>query len=55
MEHKDYTTAIDVNPNYIDEENWKCFVNSIYDRKTKTWTLFKRAHVDLVDKAKLFK
>jgi adenylylsulfate reductase subunit A len=41
--------------NYVDEENWKCFVNSIYDKKTKTWTCFKRAHVDLVDKSKLFK
>jgi adenylylsulfate reductase subunit A len=39
--------------NYVDEENWKCFVNSIYDKKTKTWTVFKRAHVDLVDKSKL--
>jgi adenylylsulfate reductase, subunit A len=41
--------------NYVDEENWKCFVNSIYDKQTKTWTCFKRAHVDLVDKSKLFK
>ncbi|MGA7979339.1 MAG: adenylyl-sulfate reductase subunit alpha [Chromatiaceae bacterium] len=41
--------------NYVDEENWKCFVNSIYDKKAKTWTCFKRAHVDLVDKSKLFK
>jgi len=41
--------------NYVDEENWKCFVNSIYDKKTKTWTCFKRAHFDLVDKSKLFK
>jgi len=40
--------------NFIDEENWKCFVNSIYDKETRTWTCFKRAHVDLVDKAKLF-
>jgi adenylylsulfate reductase subunit A len=41
--------------NYVDEENWKCFVNSIYDKKTKSYRCFKRAHVDLVDKSKLFK
>ena len=41
--------------NYIDEDNWKCFVNSTYDRKTKKWTCFKKTHVDLVDKSKLFK
>jgi adenylylsulfate reductase subunit A len=41
--------------NFVDEENWKCFVNSIYDKETKQWTCFKRAHVDLVDKSKLFK
>ncbi len=41
--------------NFIDEENWKCFVNSTYDRKTKEWTCKKVEHVDLVDKAKLFK
>lgn len=41
--------------NFVDDENWKCFVNSIYNRETKTWTCFKRAHVDLVDKSKLFK
>jgi len=41
--------------NYIDEENWKCFVNSTYDKETKKWTVFKREHVDLVDKSKLFK
>ncbi|NEV61539.1 adenylyl-sulfate reductase subunit alpha [Thiorhodococcus minor] len=41
--------------NRIDEENWKCFVNSVYDKETKSWTCFKRAHVDLVDKSKLFK
>ncbi len=41
--------------NFIDEENWHCFVNSIYDKKTKKWTVFKRRHVDLVDKSKLFK
>mgnify|MGYP001603647604 FL=1 len=41
--------------NFIDEENWHCFVNSVYDKETKTWTCFKRAHKDLVDKSKLFK
>ena len=41
--------------NFVDEENWHCFVNSIYDKKTGKWTCFKRKHVDLVDKSKLFK
>ncbi|MFA7241508.1 MAG: adenylyl-sulfate reductase subunit alpha [Sulfuricellaceae bacterium] len=41
--------------NFVDEENWKCFVNSTYDKTTHKWTVFKRAHVDLVDKTKLFK
>jgi adenylylsulfate reductase subunit A len=41
--------------NFVDEENWHCFVNSIYDKAAKKWTCFKRAHVDLVDKSKLFK
>ncbi|MBI5752309.1 MAG: adenylyl-sulfate reductase subunit alpha [Hydrogenophilales bacterium] len=41
--------------NFVDEENWKCFVNSIYDKTTHKWTVFKRKHVDLVDKSKLFK
>ncbi|WP_296810171.1 hypothetical protein [Thiocapsa sp.] len=27
---------------FVDEENWKCFVNSVYDEETKTWTCFKR-------------
>ncbi len=36
--------------NYIDEANWKCFVNSIYDKTSKKWTVFKRAHVDIVPK-----
>jgi len=40
--------------NLIDEENWHCFVNSIYDKKTHKWTCFKRRHTDLVDKSKLF-
>ncbi len=41
--------------NFVDEENWHCFVNSVYDKNTKEWNCFKRAHVDLVDKSKLFK
>ena len=41
--------------NFVDEENWHCFVNSVYDKETKQWTCFKRAHKDLVDKSKLFK
>jgi adenylylsulfate reductase subunit A len=41
--------------NFVDEKNWHCFVNSIYDKNTKKWTCFKRKHVDLVDKSKLFK
>jgi adenylylsulfate reductase subunit A len=41
--------------NFVDEENWHCFVNSIYDKTTHKWTCFKRKHVDLVDKSKLFK
>ena len=41
--------------NFVDEENWHCFVNSVYDKSTHKWTCFKRKHVDLVDKSKLFK
>ncbi len=41
--------------NFVDEENWHCFVNSVYDKETKQWNCFKRAHVDMVDKTKLFK
>ncbi len=41
--------------NFVDEKNWKCFVNSVYDKKSQKWTVFKRKHVDLVDKSKLFK
>jgi adenylylsulfate reductase subunit A len=36
--------------NYIDEENWKCFVNSTYDKNSKKWNVKKVAHVDLVSK-----
>jgi adenylylsulfate reductase subunit A len=41
--------------NFVDEENWHCFVNSVYNKNSKEWTVFKRKHVDLVDKSKLFK
>ncbi len=41
--------------NFVDEQNWHVFVNSVYDKNTKKWTCFKRKHVDLVDKSKLFK
>ncbi|MBE9562333.1 MAG: adenylyl-sulfate reductase subunit alpha [Proteobacteria bacterium] len=36
--------------NFVDEENWKCFVNSTYDKNTKEWSLKKVPHVDLVKK-----
>jgi hypothetical protein len=56
-------TGIDLNPgsttgmddSVVDEENWTCFVNSVFDKRTKTRTCFKRAQVDGVDKSKLFK
>ncbi len=41
--------------NFVDEKNWHCFVNSIYDKNSKEWTCFKRKHIDLIDKSKLFK
>lgn len=41
--------------NFVDEENWHCFVNSVYDKETGKWNCFKRKHYDLVDKSKLFK
>jgi len=34
----------------LDEENWKCFVNSRHDPETGEWTLKKVPHVDLVEK-----
>jgi adenylylsulfate reductase subunit A len=34
----------------LDEENWKCFVNSRYDAKTDTWEMKKVPHIDLVTK-----
>jgi adenylylsulfate reductase subunit A len=30
-------------------------VNSVYDKSTHKWTCFKRKHMDLLDKSKLFK
>ncbi|MBF0424271.1 MAG: adenylyl-sulfate reductase subunit alpha [Magnetococcales bacterium] len=36
--------------NFVDEKNWKCFVNSRIDPKTGEWTAFKREHKDLVPK-----
>ncbi|MGA7179782.1 MAG: adenylyl-sulfate reductase subunit alpha [Thiobacillaceae bacterium] len=41
--------------NFVDEENWHCFVNSVYDKESHKWNCFKRKHYDLVDKSKLFK
>ncbi|MBT4837818.1 MAG: adenylyl-sulfate reductase subunit alpha [Methylococcales bacterium] len=41
--------------NFVDEENWKCFVNSTYDKKTQEWKCFKVEHVDIVDKTQLMK
>jgi adenylylsulfate reductase subunit A len=41
--------------NFIDDDNWKCFVNSVYDKNAKQWTVFKRKHVDLVDKSVSYK
>jgi len=34
----------------LDEENWKCFVNSHFDPETKEWELKKVPHKDLVEK-----
>jgi adenylylsulfate reductase subunit A len=34
--------------NYIDDENWKCFVNSRYDRDAKKWALKKVPYVQLI-------
>ncbi len=36
--------------NFVDEENWKCFVNSRIEPTTGEWSVFKRAHKDLVAK-----
>jgi adenylylsulfate reductase subunit A len=34
--------------NYIDDANWKCFVNSTYDRNTHKWSLKKVPYVQLI-------
>ncbi len=34
----------------VDEENWKCFVNSKVNMETGEWELFTRPHVDMVPK-----
>jgi adenylylsulfate reductase subunit A len=34
--------------NYVDDENWKCFVNSNYDRDTKKWVLRKEPYQQLI-------
>jgi adenylylsulfate reductase subunit A len=34
--------------NFIDDENWKCFVNSKYDRNTHKWEIKKVPYVQLV-------
>ena len=34
--------------NYIDDENWKCFVNSRYDRNSHQWSLKKVPYVQLI-------
>jgi adenylylsulfate reductase subunit A len=34
--------------NYIDDENWKCFVNSTYDRASRKWALKKVPYVQLI-------
>ena len=34
--------------NYIDDENWKCFTNSTYDRGTHKWSLKKVPYVQLI-------
>jgi adenylylsulfate reductase subunit A len=34
--------------NFIDDDNWKCFSNSRYDRNTKKWALKKVPYVQLI-------
>ena len=34
--------------NYIDDDNWKCFVNSRFDRNTGSWELKKVPHKQLI-------
>lgn len=32
----------------VDEENWKCFVNSKYDPETKEWSTFKKEYKQII-------
>jgi len=32
----------------IDDENWKCFTNSTYDKKTREWKVFKREYHQII-------
>lgn len=41
--------------NIVDEDNWKCFVNSTYDKASQTWACKKVEHVDVIDKSVLMK
>ncbi|MFN7085322.1 MAG: adenylyl-sulfate reductase subunit alpha [Burkholderiales bacterium] len=34
--------------NYVDDQNWKCFTNSQYDRETRKWKLWKEPYVQLI-------
>jgi adenylylsulfate reductase subunit A len=34
--------------NYIDDQNWKCFSNSVYDRNSKKWSLKKVPYVQMI-------
>jgi adenylylsulfate reductase subunit A len=34
--------------NYVDDENWKCFTNSQYDRGAQKWKLWKQPYVQLI-------
>ena len=33
---------------HIDDENWKCFVNSKFDRITGEWTVWKEPYVQMI-------
>ena len=35
----------------VDDENWKCFVNSTYDRDTGEWSLKKVQYTQLIKPA----
>ncbi|MDH5559677.1 MAG: adenylyl-sulfate reductase subunit alpha [Deltaproteobacteria bacterium] len=32
----------------IDDDNWRCFVNSTYDKQTKKWNVFKKEYHQLI-------